>query len=136
MKALHAVPAIACATLLLGACGSNASPSPSPSPSASAAAPMGPMASSQSGATPMAGTATGQPSDKTGKGTGVVTAIDKAAGTVTIQHGAIPGVGWPAMTMAFQASPELQQKAKAGDKVSFEISVGKESRLLGIDVQH
>ena len=33
------------------------------------------------------------------KGHGTVTAIDKSAGTITLDHGAIPEAKWPAMTM-------------------------------------
>ena len=58
-----------------------------------------------------------------GSGTGTITAIDAAAGTVTIDHGAIPDVNWPAMTMAFTAAPAVQQKAKVGDQVQFDVTV-------------
>ncbi len=60
------------------------------------------------------------PAAKTGKGTGVIKAIDPAAGTVTIQHGPIPAVGWPAMTMTFKATPvALLHGLKVGEKISF-----------------
>src|SRR3546814_11313185 len=36
-----------------------------------------------------------------GKGTGSVTAIDTAAGEITLDHGAIAEPDWPAMTMGF-----------------------------------
>ncbi|MES2895964.1 MAG: efflux RND transporter periplasmic adaptor subunit [Pseudomonadota bacterium] len=40
--------------------------------------------------------------------------------TVTLSHGAIPAVGWPAMTMAFRlADPALAQGLKVGDRVRF-----------------
>jgi Cu(I)/Ag(I) efflux system protein CusF len=42
---------------------------------------------------------------KTGKGVGVITALDPHAAKLTIEHGAIPAVGWPAMTMTFAATP-------------------------------
>jgi Cu/Ag efflux protein CusF len=58
---------------------------------------------------------------KLGKGTGTVTAVDAAAGTVTLQHGPIPEVGWPAMTMAFKASPEIVRQVKTGEKVDFDL---------------
>ena len=51
------------------------------------------------------------------------TAVDPAAGTVTIDHGPIPGVNWPAMTMAFTATPTVLQKAKVGDQVQFDVTV-------------
>lgn len=60
---------------------------------------------------------------RTGTGTGTVTAVDAAAGAVTIEHGPIPGVGWPAMTMRFTASPAVVEAASPGDRVEFDVSV-------------
>lgn len=60
---------------------------------------------------------------KTGTGSGTVTAVDAAAGKVTLDHGAIPAVGWPAMTMGFSAKPALLDGIKVGDKVDFELTV-------------
>lgn len=61
---------------------------------------------------------------KTGTGIGVIKAVDARAGTVTIQHGPIPAVGWPAMTMAFKARPaSLLKAAKVGQKVAFGVRV-------------
>ena len=51
-------------------------------------------------------------------GTGQVTAI--AGDQVTISHGPIEGIGWPAMTMTFRAgSTAIAQGVRAGDRVSF-----------------
>lgn len=60
---------------------------------------------------------------QTGTGTGVVTAVDADAGTVTIDHGPIPAVGWPEMTMRFSASPAVVEAAKTGDRVEFDMAV-------------
>jgi Cu/Ag efflux protein CusF len=60
---------------------------------------------------------------KMGKGTGTVTAIDMAAGTITLDHGPIPEVGWPAMTMGFKAKPELLSSVAVGDKVAFDLAL-------------
>lgn len=60
---------------------------------------------------------------KVGKGTGTISAVDATAGKITIDHGAIPAIGWPAMTMGFSAQPELLAGIAAGDKVEFEVSV-------------
>lgn len=60
---------------------------------------------------------------KTAKGTGTVTAVDAASGTITIDHGPIPDANWPAMTMAFKAAPALTQGLKAGDKVAFDLKL-------------
>ena len=49
---------------------------------------------------------------------GQVTAI--AGDQVTIAHGPVEGIGWPAMTMSFRAqSPEMVQGVSVGDRVSF-----------------
>jgi Cu/Ag efflux protein CusF len=64
------------------------------------------------------------PAAKTGHGTGTVTAINAAAGTVTISHGPIPELGWPAMTMAFNASPpKLLTGIAVGDRVRFDLKL-------------
>jgi len=60
---------------------------------------------------------------KTGKGSGSVTAIDAAAGKITLDHGEIPAVGWPAMKMGFTSKPELLTGIAVGDKVDFDVSV-------------
>jgi len=57
------------------------------------------------------------------KGHGTVTAIDKTAGTITLDHGPIPEAKWPAMTMAFKASPAITDTAKVGDKVDFDVTL-------------
>lgn len=57
------------------------------------------------------------------KGNGTVTAVDKAAGTITIDHGPIPAANWPAMTMAFEAKPEILGSVKVGDKVDFDLAL-------------
>jgi Cu(I)/Ag(I) efflux system protein CusF len=64
------------------------------------------------------------PTTKTGKGEGVITAIDLKADTVTIQHGPISAVGWPAMTMTFKATPAALLKGlKVGQKIGFDAKV-------------
>jgi Cu(I)/Ag(I) efflux system periplasmic protein CusF len=79
----------------------------------------------ESNATATANTAT-EPTGAIGKmakGRGTVTAIDKAAGKITFDHGPIPEANWPAMTMAFKAKPELLDSVKVGDKVLFELAL-------------
>lgn len=50
---------------------------------------------------------------------GSVTAI--AGDRVTISHGPVEGLGWPAMTMAFQADdPAMLQGVAVGDRVTFQ----------------
>jgi Cu/Ag efflux protein CusF len=60
---------------------------------------------------------------KTASSTGKITEIDKAGGKVTIAHGPIPAVGWPAMTMGFKAAPKLLEGVGTGDQVDFTISL-------------
>ena len=54
---------------------------------------------------------------QTYSGNGKITAI--AGDQVTIAHGSIEGIGWPAMTMIFAAPAGMSNAAKAGDEVSF-----------------
>ena len=57
---------------------------------------------------------------KMGKGSGTVTAIDATAGKITLDHGAIPAVDWPAMTMTFRTKNAAQVRGlKTGDRVRF-----------------
>jgi len=62
----------------------------------------------------------GPQSTKTGTGTGVITAIGSKTGTLTIKHGPIPAIGWPAMTMTFKATPSaLLRGLRVGQTVTF-----------------
>src|SRR5262245_6471155 len=64
----------------------------------------------------------GQPAVKTGQGTGVIKAIDPKAGTLTLQHSPIAGLGWPAMTMPFKADPpSLLRGLKVGQTIGFDV---------------
>ncbi len=64
------------------------------------------------------------PAAKHGEGTGVIKAIDTKAGTLTIQHGPIPAVSWPAMTMTFKAKPTTLLKGlKIGQTIGFDTTV-------------
>ncbi|MBL0121627.1 MAG: efflux RND transporter periplasmic adaptor subunit [Betaproteobacteria bacterium] len=52
---------------------------------------------------------------------GTVEALDAKAGTVSIRHGPVESLKWPAMTMEFKlANAALQEGLKAGAKVGFE----------------
>jgi Cu(I)/Ag(I) efflux system periplasmic protein CusF len=56
---------------------------------------------------------------ETYSGTGKVTAV--AGDEVTIAHGPIAGIGWPAMSMTFRAAtPAMAGAVKPGDAVSFQ----------------
>lgn len=67
---------------------------------------------------------------KHGMAAGTVTAIDAAKGTITLDHGAMSGLGWPAMTMGFTAKPEQLTGIKVGDKVDFEIDWDGKSGMI------
>lgn len=58
---------------------------------------------------------------KHGKGVGTVTEIDAAKGMVTLDHGDIAELQWPAMKMSFSIKPDLLSGIKVGDKVNFDI---------------
>lgn len=64
-------------------------------------------------------------------GIGKVSAIDAKAGTVTIDHQAIPAIGWDAMSMGFTASdPTMLKDLKVGDGVSFELKSAAEKTTI------
>jgi len=63
--------------------------------------------------------------------TGTVTQVDAAAGTITINHGAIAAISWPAMTMQFTAeNPAILQGIAIGDSVSFELKSATETSVV------
>ena len=63
--------------------------------------------------------------------TGTVTQVDAAAGTITINHGAIAAISWPAMTMQFTAeNPAILQGIAVGDSVSFELKSATETSVV------
>ncbi len=96
----------------------------------SAEAPKGEVASGAMAGTAMAVDA------KMGKASGIVTAIDAAAGKITLDHGAIPTIGWPAMKMEFSAKPALLAGMSVGDKVDFDVTVtGSAGELTAIKRQ-
>ena len=70
------------------------------------------------------------------KGHGTVTAVDKTAGTITLDHGPIPEAKWPAMTMAFETAPVITDAVKVGDKVDFDLTlIGNAGEVTAIHKQ-
>ena len=67
----------------------------------------------------MAGVASAQ-RGKLGHTTGKVVRIDAAHSRITIAHHPVPALGWPAMTMTFQATTLQLQGLQAGDQVDFQ----------------
>lgn len=70
---------------------------------------------------------------RSGHARGVVTKIDAASSEVTLQHGPVTELGWPAMTMTFLGKPGTLDGLKAGDKVDFAFDWdGRTGRLTSI----
>ncbi|MGH8077769.1 MAG: copper-binding protein [Lysobacter sp.] len=67
---------------------------------------------------------------------GVVEAVDVAARTVTITHGPVAALKWPAMTMTFKAPTVDIGGLKQGDQVAFTFtSTGMDGTLTAITRQ-
>jgi len=75
-------------------------------------------------ATPSAAVPTAEAPAKMTKASanGVVEAVDTAARTITIAHGPIDALQWPAMTMTFKAPDADLSAIKKGDHVAFEFT--------------
>jgi len=72
------------------------------------------------GMTPPAAEAPDNKSGQPVRGTGVVKAVNKAQGTVTLAHDPIKSINWPSMTMAFKVKDKtLLDSAKTGARVDF-----------------
>ncbi|KAF1713586.1 hypothetical protein CSC71_06825 [Pseudoxanthomonas sangjuensis] len=64
---------------------------------------------------------------------GTVEAVDTAAKTITIAHGPIDALKWPAMTMTFKAPDVDLATLKQGDQVGFELtSTGMDGTITKI----
>jgi Cu(I)/Ag(I) efflux system protein CusF len=59
-------------------------------------------------------------SAKAASATGTIESIDLASSRIEIAHGPVPALGWPAMTMGFQAKPEQLRGVAVGQRVEFE----------------
>lgn len=53
---------------------------------------------------------------------GTVESVDPSAESITISHGPVASLGWPAMTMTFKAPDTDLSPYKEGDKVDFEFN--------------
>ena len=70
----------------------------------------------------MPGMGTAKPAT-TAAGSGTVTAVSIPNRKVTLDHGPIPAIDWPAMKMEFPVARAVDlSKVKTGDKVSFTLS--------------
>ncbi len=66
------------------------------------------------------------------QGTGVIRKLDAKTGAITLQHGPITALGWPSMTMPFQAKPELLAGLKVGQSVTFTVEAGEPPMITAI----
>lgn len=69
-----------------------------------------------------------------GQGAGVVRAVDRAGATVTIEHGPIAALKWPAMVMKLKANPpSLLKGVSVGQSVKFTVmQMGADAQLTAI----
>jgi Cu(I)/Ag(I) efflux system membrane fusion protein len=73
---------------------------------------------------------------KTHRGEGTINAMDFAHATVTLAHGPIASLQWPAMTMDFRVSdPALLRSLKPGQKVAFEITEESAGEYIIVHIQ-
>lgn len=127
MKPLYLTAALAGA-ILLSACGKKAETTAAEQAATDAPAPTDAAAEMGKMEMPVGATMA--------KSTGTVTAIDKAASKITLDHAAIPEVKWPAMTMAFDAKPALLEGVAVGDKVAFDVTInGNAGEVTAISKQ-
>mgnify|MGYP002636206230 CR=1 FL=1 len=61
---------------------------------------------------------------------GEVRRVDASSGKVTIKHGPISALDLPAMTLVYQAAPNLLTGIKPGDKVNFTATRDKENYVV------
>ncbi|MEO8313332.1 MAG: copper-binding protein [Pseudomonadota bacterium] len=74
-----------------------------------------------------------KPATKPVVGQGVIKGVDAKSGTVTISHGPIKELNWPAMTMGFKvADPALLKTAKVGKTVEFVLEDRGEPTIVSI----
>ena len=59
---------------------------------------------------------------QTASATGTVESVDAVAGKITLAHGPVDALGWPAMTMGFKATSEQVASVRPGQSVRFEFT--------------
>jgi Cu/Ag efflux protein CusF len=65
------------------------------------------------------------------RSTATVTAVNPAAGKITLRHEPIPAIQWSAMTMEFHAeNPTILQGIAVGDHVAFELKSAAEPNTV------
>ena len=93
---------------------------------------MGDMNMKNMNGMPMTESMNGQMNMQIHHATGVVTKMDKSAGRVTISHGPIKTIPWPAMTMGFSVKDKkMLDQISVGEKVDFDlIPIGKDQFMV------
>lgn len=121
----RSIPVLA-ALLALAACGdTQTEPDASATPTNDTTAAMGEMGGMQA-----------ETSAIKAKSAGTITALDKIAGKVTLDHEPIPEAKWPAMTMGFDADPAALADLKVGDRVAFDVEIaGSSGKVAAIQKQ-
>lgn len=66
------------------------------------------------------------------QGSGTIKKLDAKGGAITLQHGPIAALKWPAMTMAFKVEPGLLAGLKVGQKVDFTVKPGASPEVVAI----
>ncbi|MDR1489531.1 MAG: copper-binding protein [Desulfovibrio sp.] len=67
---------------------------------------------------------------------GVIEAVERESGKVTIHHPAIPELKWPAMTMRFAVeSPDLLEGLAVGQTVRFDFRAAGEDNVI-VDIEN
>ncbi|MEQ1511502.1 MAG: copper-binding protein [Lysobacteraceae bacterium] len=90
-------------------------------------------------AAPMSGATTAMPEEAAAtkaSASGTVKSVDASAGKITISHGPVESLKWPAMTMGFKATPAQVASVQVGQKVEFEFeSRGMDGTITQITPQ-
>ncbi len=112
------------ATLLLAACSQTPSSEDAAAKDASTASDMAMPAAEHAAmaAPPKAAADAMTQTAKTASASGIVESVDAGAGKITLAHGPIDALGWPAMTMGFKATPEQIASVQPGQSVRFEFT--------------
>ena len=114
----------ALATLLLAACSQTPGSEDAAAKDASTASDMAMPAAEHAAmaAPPKAAADAMTQTAKTASASGIVESVDAGAGKITLAHGPIDALGWPAMTMGFKATPEQIASVQPGQSVRFEFT--------------
>jgi len=72
----------------------------------------------------------------THRGAGTVEAVDAARASITLAHGPIVSLNWPAMSMGFKVKDAAQLRSlKPGQKIDFELAAGAPGEYVIVRIQ-